>query len=132
MTPPTAAAIGSPTPVFQFKTGTSYEVTSSVLHVTDIALEHGEEVVGAPACGDTIRWVFSVDTKDRTQHHVFVKPTKPGLATNLIIRTNRRTYLLELQSVPSDASYMMTVGWTYPNVESARAVSEAHASNTQH
>lgn len=113
-TPPSAATTDPSAHVFQFKPGTRYEVTSSVLHVTDIALEPGEQVVGTPACGDTARWVLAVDTKDSTQQHVFVKPIKPGLATNLIIRTNRRTYLLELHSEPADAPYMFTVQWSYP------------------
>ena len=123
-TPPPAAT-PSTAPVFQFKAGTSYEVTSSVLHVTDIALERGEEVVGTPACGDTGRWVLAVDTKDRAQHHVFVKPSKPGLATNLIIRTNRRTYLVELHSAPAGAPYMFTVQWSYP--DGSRVTAEALA-----
>ena len=125
VTPPTAAPDASPTPVFLFKAGTSYEVTSSVLHVTDIALERGEEVVGTPACGDLVRWVVAVDKKDRAQHHVFVKPTKPGLATNLIIRTNRRTYLVELRSAPADAPYMFTVQWSY--TDGSRVTAEALA-----
>lgn len=127
---PSATEGSSLSPVFAFKTGARYAVTSSPLHVTDIALQPGEELRGEIATGDSIRWIISVDKKDRDQVHVFVKPVKAGLATNLIVRTNRRTYLIELQSVESGTAGMMSVGWTYPNGE--RTLGDARASNDHH
>src|SRR5690606_38251297 len=38
--------------------------------------------------------------------------TQPGLSTNLVINTDRRTYHLELRSTPD--TYMASVSWTYP------------------
>lgn len=112
--PPSAAVLVPPTPVFEFKSGARYAVTSSVMHVTDFALQPGESLRGAIAMGDTVRWVLAVDKKDSEHLHVLVKPTRPGLVTNLIIRTDRRTYLVELQSAAVDAPYMIAVGWSYP------------------
>jgi type IV secretion system protein VirB9 len=43
---------------------------------------------------------------------VFIKPTRPGLATNLTLNTNRRTYFLRLESLEQDP--MMAVQWHYP------------------
>jgi type IV secretion system protein VirB9 len=42
-----------------------------------------------------------------------VKPTRPDIATNLIINTDRRTYHVELRATA--ATYMASVSWTYPH-----------------
>jgi P-type conjugative transfer protein TrbG len=44
--------------------------------------------------------------------HILVKPTRPDLVTNLVINTDRRTYLLELRS--TEKTYMASVSWQYP------------------
>ncbi len=44
-----------------------------------------------------------------------MKPTRPDLVTNLVINTDRRTYLLELRSTAS--TYMAAVSWQYPEDE---------------
>lgn len=103
-----------PAHVFEYVTGAQYAITSSALHVTDLALQPGEEIRGQIAVGDSVRWVVSVDKEDSAQQHVFIKPSRPGLSTNMIVRTNRRAYLLDLHSGPADAAYMFTVRWSYP------------------
>uniref|UniRef100_UPI001B5D1F2B P-type conjugative transfer protein TrbG n=1 Tax=Rhizorhabdus sp. TaxID=1968843 RepID=UPI001B5D1F2B len=45
--------------------------------------------------------------------HILAKPTRPDIATNLVINTDRRTYHLELRATPS--TYMASVSWTYPH-----------------
>jgi type IV secretion system protein VirB9 len=44
--------------------------------------------------------------------HILVKPFSAGLATNLVIATDRRTYHLQLTSTPGTA--MAGLSWTYP------------------
>jgi type IV secretion system protein VirB9 len=75
-------------------------------------LQEGETLVGngpVPA-GDTVRWIIG-DTESGTgptrRVHIIVKPTRPDLTTNLIINTDRRTYLLELRS--TERTYMASV-----------------------
>lgn len=46
------------------------------------------------------------------QQHVLIKPVASGLATTLVINTNRRTYMLELTS--HKETYMAAVSWHYP------------------
>jgi P-type conjugative transfer protein TrbG len=41
-----------------------------------------------------------------------VKPIRADLKTNLVVTTNRRTYLLELSSTPQ--AWMASVSWDYP------------------
>jgi type IV secretion system protein VirB9 len=102
---------------FTYAEGSLYQVYTAPGQVTDIALEAGERLVGPGpvAAGDTARWIIG-DTesgKGPTRRvHILVKPTRPDLATNLLINTDRRTYHIELRATPS--AYMASVSWTYP------------------
>ncbi|MBV9510909.1 MAG: P-type conjugative transfer protein TrbG, partial [Caulobacteraceae bacterium] len=82
--------------------------------VSDIALQPGEQLTAVSA-GDTVRWIIgdtASGTGDSRQAHVLVKPFAPGLHTNMVITTDRRTYHLALDS--TDATSMAAVSWTYP------------------
>ncbi|MBT2188441.1 P-type conjugative transfer protein TrbG [Sphingobium nicotianae] len=100
--------------VYPFSDGSVYHVLTAPGQVTDITLQPGE-VLGAVAAGDTVRWVIGDTTSgtgDSRRTHVLVKPFAPGLATNIIITTDRRTYHLALTSVGRSA--MVAISWTYP------------------
>ncbi|PYF02291.1 type IV secretion system protein VirB9 [Rhodopseudomonas faecalis] len=103
--------------VYPFTQGALYQVYTAVGQITDIALQPGEQLVGAGpvAAGDTVRWIIG-DTESGTgaakQVHILVKPTRPDLMTNLVINTNLRTYYMELRSTSS--TYMASVSWQYP------------------
>jgi len=103
--------------VYPFVDGALYQVYASPGQITDIALQPGEQLVGAGrvAAGDTIRWIIG-DTESGTglgkQVHILVKPTRPELMTNLVINTDRRTYHMELRS--TEKTYMASVSWQYP------------------
>lgn len=43
---------------------------------------------------------------------ILIKPTRPDIATNLVINTDRRTYHIELRANPD--IYMASVSWSYP------------------
>lgn len=93
-----------------------YKVTTAPERVTDLALQPGESLTMQPTAGDAARWVVSVaDTvlRDEPQQHVFIKPLRPGIVTNLTLTTNHRSYHLELSSA-TDGSYMAAVEWKYP------------------
>jgi type IV secretion system protein VirB9 len=103
--------------VYPFSPGALYQVYAAPGQVTDVALQPGEQLVGSGpvAAGDTVRWIIG-DTESGTaetkQVHILVKPTRPDLQTNLVINTDRRTYLLELNS--TEKTYMASVSWQYP------------------
>lgn len=100
--------------VWPFSDGALYQVYASPGRVTAIALQEGEELVTVSA-GDTVRWVVG-DTSSGSgasqRVNVLVKPTRVGLKTNMVVSTNRRTYLLELTSTPQ--AWMASVSWDYP------------------
>ena len=103
--------------VYPFADGALYQVYAAPGEVTDIALQAGEQLVGSGpvAAGDTVRWVIG-DTESGAgaskRIHILAKPTRPDLVTNLVINTDRRTYLLELWS--TEKTYMASVSWQYP------------------
>jgi P-type conjugative transfer protein TrbG len=100
--------------IYPYTPGALYRVYAAPEQVSDIGLQPGEELVAVSA-GDTVRWVVGDTTSgagDGKQVHVLVKPFAPGLKTNLIITTDRRTYHLALES--TDRTSMAAISWTYP------------------
>jgi P-type conjugative transfer protein TrbG len=106
--------------VYPYSAGSLYQVYTAPGEVTDIELEPGERLTGSGpvAAGDTVRWIIG-DTESGSgaaqRIHILVKPTRPDLTTNLVINTDRRTYLLELHS--DRHTYMASVSWQYPEDE---------------
>lgn len=116
-----AAALTYPSePVFGWRDGAVYQVTARPGRITDIALQPGEmlSAAGGVAAGDTARWIIGESESGAgptRRVHVLVKPVDPGLETNLVIATDRRSYHLELRS--TGAAYMATVSWRYSETE---------------
>jgi P-type conjugative transfer protein TrbG len=110
--------------VFPFSPGALYQIYASPGQITDIALEPGEQLTGSGpvSAGDTVRWVVG-DTEsgsgDTRRVHILVKPTRPSIETNLVVNTDRRTYLIELRS--REKPYMPSVAWFYPEDRPGRA-----------
>ena len=109
--------------VFPYSPGALYQIYASPGQITDIALEPGEQLTGSGpiSAGDTVRWIVG-DTEsgsgDGSRVHIMVKPTRPAIETNLVINTDRRTYLVELRS--RESSYMPSVAWFYPEDRTGR------------
>ncbi|MBM9400837.1 P-type conjugative transfer protein TrbG [Gluconacetobacter azotocaptans] len=114
---PTRAGFINAVQVYPYSAGALYQVYASPGEITDVMLQPGEKLVGSGpvAAGDTVRWIIG-DTSSGTgtakRVHILVKPTRPDLTTNLIVNTDRRTYLAELRS--TSATYMASVSWEYP------------------
>jgi type IV secretion system protein TrbG len=100
--------------IYPFVDGALYRLYAAPERVSDIALQPGESLTSV-AAGDTVRWIVG-DTTSGTgsarRTHILVKPSAPGLKTNLVIATDRRIYHLSLESTPSTA--MAALSWTYP------------------
>jgi type IV secretion system protein VirB9 len=100
--------------VYPYAEGALYKLYAAPEHVTDIALQPGERLTSVSS-GDTVRWTIGDTTSgsgDAEQVHVLVKPFAPGLTTNLVIATDRRSYHLHLESTERTA--MAAISWTYP------------------
>jgi type IV secretion system protein VirB9 len=111
---PAPHAFVNATAVLPFVDGQIYHVLTAPETVTDMILQPGE-VLGSVAAGDTARWVIGDTTSGAgadKRAHVLVKPIGPGLSTNLVITTDRRTYHVTLTSAEGPA--MSALSWTYP------------------
>lgn len=113
--------------IYAYSPGALYQIYAAPGQITDIALEEGEQLTGSGpiAAGDTVRWVVG-DTEsgngDTRRVHILVKPTRASIETNLVVNTDRRTYLIELRS--RERPYMPSVAWYYPEAarEGSRSV----------
>ena len=109
--------------IYPWSDGALYQVYAAPGQITDIALEPGESLTGAGpiAAGDTARWIIG-DTESGSgvtrRVHVLVKPSRADITTNLVVTTDRRTYMLELRS--GQKPYMPAVAWAYPQSLSQR------------
>ncbi|RIV48299.1 P-type conjugative transfer protein TrbG [Burkholderia pseudomallei] len=117
--------------VWPFSDGALYQVYTSPGRVTVISLQPGEELVTV-AAGDTVQWIVG-DTASGSgasrRVAVMVKPVRVGIKTNLVITTNRRTYLLELTATPK--AWMASVSWEYPKDQMLALQAQARAADAQ-
>jgi type IV secretion system protein TrbG len=103
--------------IYPWSEGALYQVYAAPGQITNITLEPGESLTGAGpiAAGDTARWIIG-DTESGSgttrRVHILVKPTRPDISTNLVVTTDRRTYLIELRA--RESLYMPAVAWAYP------------------
>jgi len=103
--------------IYPWSEGALYQVYAVPGQITDIALEPGESLTGAGpiAAGDTARWIIG-DTESGSgtsrRVHILVKPSRSDISTNLVVTTDRRTYMIELRA--REALYMPSVSWSYP------------------
>jgi type IV secretion system protein TrbG len=103
--------------VYAFQEGQLYRLYAAPEQVTDITLQAGEALVSV-AAGDTVRWIVGDTTSGSgavKRTHILVKPSAPGLKTNLVILTDRRVYYLALESTERTA--MAALSWNYPKDE---------------
>lgn len=110
--------------IYPWSKGALYQVYTAPGQVTDIALEPGEILAGngPVAAGDTARWIIGeTESGSGTERrvHILVKPTRTEISTNLVITTDRRTYMIELRS--GESPYMPAVSWAYPQTPQQHA-----------
>lgn len=108
--------------VYTYAPGSLYELYANPNFISTILLEEGETLEDV-AAGDTSRWQVSETTTDGAlgpRTIVLVKPAATGLRTNIVLVTDRRTYLVEAQSQASEA-YSAQIAWCYPERAAAIA-----------
>lgn len=93
-------------------------IVCSPPHVCEVELEKGETVIDKPHIGDAARWKVAPAVSrigEEKTVHIIIKPTEPGLETNLMIPTDRRVYHLRL--VSKKTSYVARTSFYYPENE---------------
>jgi len=131
---PDSADYDAAAQVYVYSPNSLYQVYAAPERITDIALQPGETLSGegAIAAGDTARWIIGETVSgsgDQARTHVLIKPTRADLTTNLVLHTDQRTYLIELQARPD--VYMASVTWRYPQDEALGLQRVAKAAATR-
>lgn len=91
------------------------------LRICILELQPGEKLNGEPQIGDSLRWQITPSAYGRGIEGtpiIVVKPTAPGLDTNLLVTTDRRAYYLRLVSKAED--YVSRVAFEYPAEDNNR------------
>lgn len=104
--------------VYAYQAGAIYEVYAHPSYVSTILLEPGEALTDI-AAGDTSRWLVTQaesETAEDPRTVVLVKPNASGLRTNIVLITDRRTYLIEAIA-QSGPAYSAQIAWSYPRSE---------------
>ncbi len=112
---PTAETFQEARQIYAYEPGALYEVYTSPNYITTVLLEPGV-TLNTIAAGDTSRWmVTQADAEDQVEGRtiVLIKPQAVNLRTNVVLITDRRSYLIEAISQRGDA-YSAQVAWTYP------------------
>ncbi|MDX2274349.1 MAG: TrbG/VirB9 family P-type conjugative transfer protein [Hyphomonadaceae bacterium] len=119
---PTSDAFNQARHMFTYQPGALFELYTNPNYVSTILLEPGE-TLNDIAAGDTSRWMVteaSAETEGDARTIVLVKPQTTGLRTNIVLITDRRTYLIEAVSQAGTA-YAAQVAWSYPQSAAANA-----------
>ncbi len=106
--------------VYTYAPGALYELYTNPNFISTILLEPGE-TLNDVAAGDTSRWMVTEATAETEQDGrtiVLVKPQATGLRTNIVLITDRRTYLVEAISQAGEA-YSAQIAWCYPDTATA-------------
>ena len=105
-----------------FENGALYELFANPSYVSAILLEPGE-TLNSVAAGDTSRWMVieaEGGSNGQTRPIVLIKPQAAGLRTNVVLITDRRTYLVEAIS-QSGSVYSAELAWSYPDAAISNA-----------
>ena len=111
---PTAHGFLGGNQIYPYAEGSLYQLYAAPERVSDIVLGSDETLI-AVAAGDTVRWVIGDTTSGSgaaKRTHILVKPSAPGLHTNLVITTSQRSYHLDALSTSGAA--MAALSWDYP------------------
>lgn len=117
---PNPQAFVDATTLYEYAPGALYELYAAPEFLSTILLEDGE-TLQTTAAGDTARWMVEAvpaagGRDGRTL--VMVKPTRSGIRTNIVLVTDRRTYLVEAIALPNAngraQTYSAQIAWRYP------------------
>ena len=106
-------------------------ITCRPMRMTDVALEPGESIMGIHA-GDTVRWMFSPSQSMKNGlavSHIVVKPSQPGISTNLLVHTDKRTYNLDFTAT-ENSQYIRGVAFSYQMNDLTAIFSKSQQNNS--
>jgi type IV secretion system protein VirB9 len=100
---------------YAYDEGFVYEIFTRPYRITDIIFEPGEVVLEQPVMSESSPWEIAAGVSREAGldvQHLFVKPSRVNLATDMVVITDRHVYHLHLRSF--DDRHMAMVKWDYP------------------
>lgn len=94
--------------LYPYRNGIIYPIHTATKKITLIELELGE-VLLSYLVGDTLSWKLENEVINNTTQ-IYVMPLNKNIATNFIVNTDRRKYILNLIE---NCNYMPVVKWGY-------------------
>lgn len=99
--------------IYEYYPNQIYTIYCNIERIVDVQLQPGEEIITVLGA-DSLRWMVDKDVSgsgNSKRWHLFIKPQKPDVSTNIVITTDRRVYHLLLFS----RDYCTPiVNWSYP------------------
>lgn len=100
------------TTLFPYSPDAEPTIRCAILHTTEIRLNDDERILKHGIdIGDSVAWKEA----DNGVNSVFVKPTLPGIDTNLVVTTDKRSYHFTLVSAHSAKGAMAATREYYPD-----------------
>lgn len=115
---------------FVYNSDDLYRIYARAGFLTTIHLNPDEKVIYI-AGGDTSRWAIDegvTGSKDGNKTIIILKPFYPGIKTNLVISTNKRSYNFFLQS--ANNWYNPIIDFVYPKDIKSIAIKKANIEET--
>lgn len=100
--------------IYDYAPGALYEIYAAPGFVSTVLLEPGEAIVTI-AAGDTTRWLVEeaiAGDVGEPRALLLLKPTRAGIRTNIVLVTDRRTYLIEAVAIEG-RTYSAQTAWRY-------------------
>jgi type IV secretion system protein VirB9 len=101
--------------------GQVYRVVTNLTRVTTVEFGEGETIRSIIA-GDTVGFLFDGVPGGRA---FAIKPAASGVATNITVYTNRRSYYFHVVEAPESAHYVVQFRYPESHMQPARAVAAA-------
>lgn len=117
---PQASAFVDATQFYEYAPGALYEVYAAPGYLSTLLFEPGE-ILQTIAAGDTTRWLVeeaSSGADGQAQPILLLKPTRGAIRTNIVVVTDRRTYLIEAIAVEG-REYSAQIVWRYSDGDAA-------------
>lgn len=127
---PDAGTFVDATQVYEYAPGALYEIYAAPGYLSTLIFEPGE-ALQTIAAGDTTRWMVEeafAGAAGQAQAVLLIKPTRGGIRTNIVVVTDRRTYLIEAVAVEG-REYSAQVAWRYADASETLLGADTGAAN---
>lgn len=94
--------------IYNYRKGIIYPIHTATQRVSVVELEDGEQLISY-LTGDSLNWVLNNEVINN-KVQIYIMPLKEDIATNFIVNTNKRKYIINLIE---NCNYMPVVRWEY-------------------